>query len=336
MSVDTTMRGLSRHLSGPAVRENGTIAILILFCIFATIVSGGIFMRASNLSTVLYQASIIGVLALGQIFVIISGAIDLSVVTILILSATVMGGAGSERQATMMLTGILPYIGFWPALIGGFALAALLGFINGLIVTKLHIPAFITTLSTALLMGGVVLILTGGTPIYYPAPFFTTFGAAKLFGIALPVFIPIILAFVCAWILQRTAFGRRLYSLGANERASVFSGISPAQVRLAAFTLSGLFSGIAGFMFLSRVGSISYTSGSDLLLTSLAAIVVGGITLRGGHGGVKHAVAGVLLLAALSNFMNIMVISPHVQDVVNGVVILCAVSFYGYVSREAV
>jgi ribose/xylose/arabinose/galactoside ABC-type transport system permease subunit len=315
-------------------RENGTLIVLILFCVLASIASGGMFLRPSNIGTILYQASIIGVLALGQMMVIIAGGIDLSVVTILILSATVMGGAGSERQATMMLSGTLPFIGFWPALLAGFGVAAGAGLVNGLVITRLHIPAFITTLSSALLMSGIVLILTGGTPIYYPDPFYAAFGQQTLFGIAAPTYIPVVLALLCAWILSRTAFGKKLYAVGSSERAALHSGISAGRVRLAVYTLSGVFAGIAGFMFLSRTGSISYTSGETLLLTCLAAVVVGGIALRGGNGGVKHAASGVLLLAALSNFMNIMVISPHVQDVVNGAVILVAVSIYGFLQPE--
>lgn len=316
-------------------RENGTIMVLVIFCCFASAVSGGLFLRWSNLETILYQASIIGVLTFGQMLVVITGGIDLSSIAILILSATIMGGAGSARQQMMMLSGALPYIGFWPALAGGFGVAAFAGFVNGLAVTRLSIPPFIATLSGALLMGGVVLVLTGGTPIYYPDPFYADFGRKTILGIAAPTFIPIVLGFVCAWILLRTAFGKKLYAVGASERAALHSGISASRVRLAVYTLNGLFAGVAGFMFLSRTGSISYTSGETLLLTTLAAVVVGGISLNGGSGGVKHAASGVLLLATLSNFMNIMVISPHIQDVVNGAVILFAVSLYGFMRADA-
>jgi ribose/xylose/arabinose/galactoside ABC-type transport system permease subunit len=310
------------------VRENAALLVLLVFCAGAAALSGGVFLRPSNLATMLYQASIIGVLALGQMIVVISGGIDLSMVAVLILSATIMGGAGSQEQTAMMLNTALPFIGFWPALCAGFIIAIALGLLNGLVITRLHIPAFITTLTSALFIGGIELILTGGTPISYPDTFFTAFGQATWLGIPAPTYIPLVLGAGCLWMLKRTAFGLRLYALGAGERAAVYSGVSPTWVRLAAYALSGLFSGIAGLMFLARTGSISYTSGENLLLTSLAAVVVGGIALRGGSGGVKHAASGVLLLGALSNFMNIMVIPPHVQDIVNGAVILGAVSLY--------
>jgi len=316
------------------LRENAGLWVLLLFCAGAALLSGGSFLRPSNLATVLYQASIIGVLALGQMLVVISGGIDLSMVAVLVLSATIMGGAGSQEQTAMMLNAALPFIGFWPALGAGFMVAIAFGLLNGLMITRLHVPAFITTLTSALFIGGIELILTGGTPISYPDPFFTSFGQATWLGIPAPIYMPLLLGLGCWWLLTRTAFGMRLYALGAGERAAVYSGVSPVRVRLAAYALSGLFSGVAGLMFLARTGSISYTSGQDLLLTSLAAIVVGGIALRGGSGGVKHAASGVLLLAALSNFMNIMVIPPHVQGIVNGAVILGAVSLYAVTRGE--
>jgi len=312
-------------------QDNGTIVVLAAFVVFAAVVSQGVFLRPSNLATILYQASIIGVLVLGQALVVIAGGIDLSVVAILILSAVVMGGAGSEQQATMTLGG-LPYLGFWPAIVAGFAVSALAGLVNGLMVTRLHIPAFITTLATALLLGGIILLVTGGSPIYYPDPFFLAFGESRLLGLPAPVFVFAGVAVAFWWLVNQTTFGKTLYAVGGNERASHYSGISVTRVRLVAFTLSGLLAGLAGFLFLSRTGYVSYASGGDLLMATLAALVVGGVSLAGGIGGTKHAVSGVLLLASLSNFMNIMLISPHIQNAVNGVVILVAVSIYSHMN----
>lgn len=314
-------------------QDNGTIVVLVLFVILATIMSGGVFIRASNLVTILYQASIIGVLVLGQSLVVIAGGIDLSVVGILIISAVVMGGAGSERQSMMMLGG-LPYIGFIPALLAGFGVAALAGFVNGLMVTWLKIPAFITTLATALLLSGLILLVTGGSPIYYPDPFYAAFGQSLILGLPAPVYLFAALAVVFWWLLNRTSFGRKVYAIGGSERAAHYTGLSVTGVRLFIYTLSGLAAGLAGFLFLARSSYISYASGGELLMTTIAAVVVGGVSLSGGIGGVKHAVAGVLLLASLSNFMNIMLISPFIQNAVNGFVILIAVSIYSHINAD--
>lgn len=332
MSVESS-RVMSELRSRHFWQDNGTIVVLVLFVVLASVLSGGVFLRPTNLATILYQASIIGVLVLGQAIVVIAGGIDLSMVAVLIISAVVMGGAGSERQA-MMSMGALPFIGFYPALLGGFALSAFAGFVNGVMITRLHIPAFITTLATALLLGGIILLVTGGSPIYYPDPFYAAFGATVVLGLPAPVFVFIGLAAAVWWLLNQTGFGKKLYAVGGSERAAYYSGLSVANVRLVAFTLCGLAGGIAGFLFLSRTGYISYASGGDILMTTIAAVVVGGISLAGGLGGVKHAVSGVLLLASLSNFMNIMLISPYVQNAVNGLVILVAVSIYSHINAE--
>lgn len=314
-------------------QDNGTIVVLIAFIIMATLLSGGIFIRPSNLATILYQGSIIGVLVLGQTMVVLVGGLDLSIVAVLILSAIIMGGAGSERQA-MMSMGALPYIGFAPALIAGFVVAGLSGLLNGLMVTRLHIPAFITTLATALFLGGIILLVTGGSPIYYPDPFYPAFGESKFLGLPAPIFVFVGLASIFWWILNQTPFGKKIYAIGGSERASAYSGISVSNIRLLVYTVCGLTSGLAGFLFLSRTGYVSYASGGELLMTTIAALVVGGVSLAGGIGGVKHAVAGVLLLASLSNFMNIMLISPYIQNAVNGLVILVAVSVYSHINAE--
>lgn len=307
--------------------------MLALFVLIAAVASNGVFARPTNLAVILYQASIIGVLVLGQALVVIAGGIDLSAVAILILTAVIMGGAGSEQQAMMMLGG-LPYIGFWPALVAGFATALLAGLLNGLAVTVLRIPAFITTLATALLIGGIILLITGGSPIYYPDPFFTAFGESRVLGLPSPVLVFAALAVAFWWLVNQTRYGKALYAVGGNERAAHYSGISVRRIRLAAFAASGLCSGIAGFLFLSRTGYVSYASGGDLLMSTLAALVVGGVSLAGGFGGAKHAISGILLLASLSNFMNIMLISPYIQNAVNGAIVLIAVSIYSHINAE--
>jgi ribose/xylose/arabinose/galactoside ABC-type transport system permease subunit len=316
-------------------QSNASLVIRIVFVVFAAILTNGALLRPSNVATILYQTSTVGVLAMGQALVVIAGGIDLSVVSILILTAVIMGGAGSERQAQLMLNGMLPFIGFCPALLLGFAVATLTGFVNGIIITRLQIPAFITTLATALLLGGAILLTTGGSPIYYPNPFYANFGLTSILGIQAPVYVFAAVTLICAWLLKQTAFGKKLYAIGGSERAARYSGIPVERIRLIVYTMSGLFAGIAGFIFLSRAGYISYASGGNLLLTTIAAVVVGGVSLAGGSGGAKHVLVGVLFLAVLGNFMNIVLISPHVQYAVNGAVILIAVSLYGRLRHSA-
>ena len=281
---------LARRMSMPLV--------LVLFVALAALATSGRFLAPANLANILYQASIVGVLALAQTPVVVSRGLDLSVVATLLLAGVIMGGAGSERQVMMMFDGALPYIGFWPALLAGFAAAGLVGLVNGVLSTYAGIPAFIVTLATALLVGGLVLVGTGGAPIYYPDPFYTEFGAATLLGVPAPVFVFAAVAVLVGTLLSATTFGRRLYAVGANEKAARFSGVEVERVRLAAFVLCSLLSAVAGLLFLSRTGYVATSSGGDLLLT------------------------------ALGNFMNLMLISPHLQYAINGAIILAAIMLH--------
>jgi ribose/xylose/arabinose/galactoside ABC-type transport system permease subunit len=307
--------------------------VLAGFVAVATIVTSGAFLAPQNIANIVYQASIVGVLALAQTLVIVSRGLDLSVVATLILSAVIMGGAGSQRQADLMFDGALPFIGFWPALVAGFAAAGVVGLVNGILSSYAGIPSFIVTLATALLLSGLVLIGTGGAPIYYPDPFYTEFGAAKILGLPAPVYVLGAVTIFVGLLLSATTFGKRLYAVGANEDAARFSGINVARVRLIAFVICSLLAAVAGLLFLSRTGYVAYGSGADLLLTSVAAVVVGGVRLSGGAGGAVNAIVGVLLLTALGNVMNILVISPHLQYAINGAIILMSVMLHARIGR---
>ncbi len=240
------------------VQQNAIVLVFIAFVILATIISGGRFIQPSNVSTILFQASVIGVLALGQTLVMLVAGIDLSIVAIAILAAIVMGAGGSERQQEMNLSGgILPFIGFGPAIALAIVGATVLGAINGLAVVALRIPAFIATLAMSLALGGVAMLTTSGTPVHYPDPFFAAFGHTKFLGLPLTVYVFLGLAVVFALFLSRTKYGVMIYAIGGNPRAARLSGIPVARITVLIYTLSGLLGGIAGFVFLARTGSVT-------------------------------------------------------------------------------
>lgn len=305
--------------------RNAIIPVFLLFILLATIMSGGRFLQPSNISVILFQSSVIGVLVLGQTLVMLVAGIDLSIVAVAILSAVVMGAAGSERQQMMNLSGFLPYLGFLPAIVVAIAGSALVGLINGIVVVKLRIPAFIATLAMSLALAGLAMLATGGSPVHYPDPFFERFGQARILALPLPVYVFFVLAVALSLFLTRSAIGLKLYAIGGNPRAAIFSGIPAARVTIVAYTLCGLLGGIAGFLFLARTGSVAPTSGGGLLLGTIAAVVVGGVSLSGGKGSVLHAVVATLMLAGLANLMNILLISPHLQNAVGGIIIVLAI-----------
>jgi ribose/xylose/arabinose/galactoside ABC-type transport system permease subunit len=305
--------------------QNAIIPVFAVFLIFAGLVSGGRFLLPGNLTIILFQSSVIGVLVLGQTLVMLVAGIDLSIVAIAILAAIVMGAGGSERQQLMNMSGLLPFLGFWQSIAVALIGAALIGLINGLAVVVLRIPAFIATLAMSLALGGVAMLSTGGSPVHYPDPFYAEFGSARLLGLPLPVYVLAVLAAGIGLFLSRTSIGTQIYAIGGNPRAARLSGIPAGRVTIIAYALCGLLGGIAGLLFLARTGSVAPTSGGSLLLSTIAAVVVGGVSLYGGKGSILNAIVGTLLLAGLSNLMNILLISPHLQDAVGGVIIIAAI-----------
>lgn len=322
----TAPSGSRRRSTRDVLRDNGIVLLFGAFVLLASAVSGGRFLNPSNVVNIVFQSSVIGVLALGETLVMLTGGIDLSVVATAILAAIVIGGAGSERQQEMSMSSIMPYLGLWPAVAMGIGGAALVGLINGVMAVTLKIPAFIATLAMALVLAGLGMVLSGGAPIDYPDPFFEAFGQAKLLGVPYPAWTFLGIAGLLGLALSRSAVGLAVYALGGNPRAARLSGIPVGRITILMYALSGLLGGIGGFLFLARTGSVANDSGGNLLLTTIAAVVVGGVSLAGGHGSIKNAVFGILLLAGLSNLMNILLISPHLQDALSGVVILVAIA----------
>jgi ribose/xylose/arabinose/galactoside ABC-type transport system permease subunit len=307
------------------VRENAIVIVFLAFVVLATIVSGGRFIQPSNLTVIVYQSSVIGVLVLGQTLVMLVAGIDLAIVSVAILAAVVMGAAGSERQQMMNLSGVVPYLGFLPAILVAIVGSAVVGFINGIVVVKFRIPAFIATLAMSLALSGLAMLSTGGSPVHYPDPFFSSFGQIRILSIPAPVYVFGILAVALSVFLARSKIGLMIYAIGGNRKAALLSGLPVERVTILVYTLAGLLGGLAGFLFLARTGSVAPGSGGDLLLNTIAACVVGGISLYGGKGSIRNAVIGTLLLAGLGNLMNILRVAPSIQDAVSGLIILVAI-----------
>lgn len=308
------------------LRKNAIVFIFLAFLAIGTAISGGRLVEPGNLSNILFQSTVIGVLALAESLVMLTGGIDLSIVALMVAAAIFMGGAGSELQQQMSMSNALPYVGFGPAIALGLAGSALVGLVNGLFVVVLRIPAFISTLVMALVLSGIAMLFTGGAPIYNPDPFFANLGALRLVSIPVPVYAFLVLTAIVAFVLARSRYGVVLYALGGNERAARLSGIPVARATVAVYTVAGLLAGLAGFLFLARTGSVSPGSGDNFLLGTIAAVVVGGVSLVGGKGSIRNAFIGVLFLATLGNFLNILLISPHIQDAISGVVIIVAIA----------
>ncbi|PCK19648.1 ribose ABC transporter permease [Bacillus pumilus] len=273
------------------------------------------FLEPLNILNLLRQISINALIAFGMTFVILTGGIDLSVGAILALSSALTAG--------FIVSGMDPIL----AIIVGCIIGALLGMVNGLLITKGKMAPFIATLATMTIFRGLTLVYTDGNPITGLGSnyAFQLFGRGYFLGIPVPA-ITMLLTFIVLWVLlHKTPFGRRTYAIGGNEKAAFISGIKVPRVKIMIYSLAGFMSALAGAILTSRLNSAQPTAGTSYELDAIAAVVLGGTSLSGGRGRIVGTLIGVLIIGVLNNGMNLLGVSSFYQSVVKGIVILIAV-----------
>lgn len=285
---------------------------LVLLCIVITIVTPN-FLSVSNITNVFTQVSVNAIIAIGMTFVILTGGIDLSVGSTLAISGAV-GTSIVKSTGNVFL-----------AIIVAAVIGIAVGLINGLLVSKGKLQAFIVTLATMTIFRGATLVFTDGTPISKLPEAFVKIGNGKLGFMPIPVIITIIIAIIAVYALSQTRFGRYLYALGGNEDASRLSGINTDKIKTLVYVVSGFASAIAGVIITSRIGSASPNAGTGFELDAIAAVVIGGTSLAGGEGTITGTLIGALIIGVLNNGLNLMNVSPFYQSIVKGLVILIAV-----------
>jgi ribose transport system permease protein len=300
-----------------SIQQLLAFASLIVILIFFSIASP-YFFTPSNLIGILMAATVTGILALGTTFVIVSGGIDLSIGTGMILCG--------------VMTGVfLTYWG-WPVWLGVIAavlFGGLIGFVNGFNVSVLGIPPFIATLGMMLVASGLSLVISGTKPIYFKQhpDFQLLMNYSVIPGSRFPlgVLIFIILIVVAAIVLAKTIIGRYAFSIGSNEVATALSGVNVVKWKITIYSMAGLFVGIAGVLAASRLSSAQPVVGMGLELEAIAAVVIGGTSLQGGKGSIVGTVVGSLIVAVLTNGLRVTAVPQEWQSVVVGCVILVAV-----------
>lgn len=292
-------------------------ASLIALVIFFSLADPN-FMSWSNVSGILLSTAVIGILALGTTFVIISGGIDLSLGTGMTLAAV--------TTATFLSVMGLPLL---VGVLGGILTGALMGFVNGFNVAVLKIPPFIATLAMMLIAQGLALVISGARPIYFSdvAGFNLIALGRSLPGLQLPngVLILFGVAIVTGVLLSKSIIGRYTFAMGSNEEATSISGINVRRWKIIIYTLSGAFTGLAGVVLASRLNSAQPALGLGYELEAIAAVVIGGTSLAGGKGSIVGTLIGALIMSVLTNGLRIMSIPQEWQTVVVGIVILIAV-----------
>jgi ribose transport system permease protein len=290
---------------------------LVIVCVLMTVVTDN-FLTFTNLMNVMRQVSIIGIMAVGMTFVILTGGIDLSVGAVMALAGTIASG--------MMAHGIDPIV----SLLAGVAVGAGFGLFNGALVAFGGMPSIIVTLATMGIARGLALIYSSGYPISGLPGWVSWFGAGRIANIPVPVIIMLAFYFIAWVLLERTPFGRYVYAVGGNEQATRLSGVRVSVVKLAVFVIAGLATAISAIVLTGRLMSGQPNAGIGFELDAIAAVVLGGTAIAGGRGSILGTLIGAMLLAILNNGLNLLGIDPYVQNVIKGVIILLAV----YISRD--
>ncbi|OMD37720.1 ABC transporter permease [Paenibacillus odorifer] len=315
-------KGISQPISS---KQNGAqsgfkqkllaFASLIILVIVFSVASSNFF-QFSNLVGILVSTAVIGVLALGATFVIITGGIDLALGTVMTFSSVMVG----------------VFITFWGlpvplGIVGGILAGALCGFISGLMVAKMNIPPFIATLAIMMVTKGLSLVITGAKPIYFnDDPIFAKIAMGKMIpGIPNTIIIFLLLGVIASIILSKTIIGRYNFALGSNEEATRLSGVNTVKWKIVIYTITGIFSGIAGILMASRLNSAQPSLGTGYELEAIAAVVIGGTSLSGGVGSILGTIIGALIMSVLTNGLQIMSVAQEWRTVIVGVVIIIAV-----------
>lgn len=296
------------------LKSQYALYILVALLLVATITRGSIFWGGTNLTNLLLQMSIIGVVVLAELIVVLTGGIDISVGSALGLAAVVAAG---------LFGGPSLFLAFLVAVVIG----GIVGAVNGWLVAFRGLEPFIVTLGMLALARGLVYAYGNGIPVNpAAADSFAALGQTTIVGIPVLALIWLAMVALIAFLLYRTVWGRRVYAIGSNIEAARASGIPVKATLWSVYILAGLLVGLGGWMFLARFASGTSTAGNLLELEAIAAVVIGGARLSGGFGKVFGAVVGTIIFAVIANLLSLLNVSTFLQDAFRGALILVAVT----------
>ncbi|MCW5983157.1 MAG: ABC transporter permease [Bryobacteraceae bacterium] len=280
------------------------------------------FLTVVNLSSVVRQTAVINIMALGMTLVIVAGGIDLSVGSILAMAGLL--GTMAMANGYSILTGIAV----------GLAAGAFWGFVNGFLITRLRIAPFIVTLGTMGIVRGLALIISNGLPVHDVPRGFSFLGDGELFHVPFALLLVLGAALVVHVILEHTRLGRYAFAIGSNPDAALYAGVPIVFHMTAVYTIGGLLTGLAGMIEASRLMTGQPTAGMTYELLAIAAVVIGGGSLRGGEGSVIGTLIGGFIMGLLSNGSDLLGISPYLQQAIIGAVIILAVAVDEFRKRK--
>lgn len=293
-----------------SIRTYFPVLLFVMLCAVFGVMSPR-FLSFNNLMIILQQAAVLLTVSLGMTFVIIAGSIDLSVGSIVALTALTSASAAQ-------------HLGIW-AVFPAVGVGIVAGWVNGLIFAKGKVPSFMVTLGTLVAYRGLVLYFTRGAPVEITNRAFLRTFAGRTEGVPHAAIIVFFIAAAVYIIFNFTVFGREVRAVGGGERVSILTGIKVDRVKILIFTMLGLLCGLAGTLQSARVYAATAQLGEGLELDVIASVVVGGTPLTGGIGSVQGTILGAFIITILSNGMNMMGVDPYIQNIVKGIVLISAV-----------
>ncbi len=293
----------------------GPLLGLILLCLFLSVATDT-FLSVRNFLNILDQITVLGIIAVGMTMVILIGGIDLAVGSVVALAMMVLGYLNITLGVPM-----------GPAILLSLAVAALNGVIAGIMITRFNVPAFIATLAMMSVARGLANMITNGQQLTGFPAWFNMAAISRYGGFITTTVAVMLVVFLLAFLYLRYRYGgRALYAIGGNPEVARLAGINVNLMTIMAYTVCSLLAGVAGMVLAARLDSVQPSSGMSYELDAIAAVVIGGTSLNGGTGGIGGTIIGVLIIGVLRNGLNLLSVSPFVQQVVIGLVILLAVT----------
>ena len=331
-SITKTLKKAMRVVGSPWGQR---ITLLVLICIVMAIFEP-VFFRANNAKNILLAIAVNGIMVSGMLFTVLVGGMDLSVGSMAGISAAI---AFRTAEAAGFTTN-----GFLTGCVIAFAVCLVAGFLNGFFVTRFALPAFVVTLAMKYLLFGCNFLVTKGFFVLPPAHGVSfdignkvvlsiPIGGGDMLNIPMPVVILIIVVAICAFVLGKTTYGRKLYAIGGNKNVANLVGINSDGNIIGTFMISSVLAGLGGVMLASMNGQAGQNTAVGYEGNVLMAMVVGGINLAGGEGGMPGAIFGALLVGIINNVMVLLSVSSDIQKFVQGVIILAAMTLNVYARR---
>lgn len=290
-------------------KKNTLFLVFVVICAIFSLATDS-FLTVSNITDVIRTNTINGLLAVGLTYVILSGGIDLSV------------------EATVCLAGLVAgYLSPMPivAVLAGVLVGVVIGLFNGVVLERSGVQPFIFTLAMSRLLRGVVLAITKGKNYYTIDSSFTAIVRSSVFGIPTLILMFAVIVIITYFALNRARYGRYIYAVGSNEEAARLSGIRTHHIKVSAYVIAGVLSGLAGVLLTARLAGAETNAGDGWSLDAVSAVIIGGTSLRGGRGGILNTMLGIFIIAVLNNGMTLMGVPTNYNQLVKGLLMLVAV-----------